>query len=167
MKPNRLEAVEPLANFVMGLAEPESRILDIGCGNGTLLAALRAGHRRNLTGFTSDPGQLKMLTHVWSDISEACDLHIGQLEELLKEAPPRSFGTVIVRDGAVCPKSVIRVAHDTVVVVGLAFEPYLESGLVLAATCDLPDGTTAFAGLVTMAMRKVVTEPSLEINETK
>jgi methionine biosynthesis protein MetW len=76
--------------IISSLTPVNSRILDLGCGNGTLLKLLIEKNR--VTGFGVDLDE----DNIIDCVSKGLSVHHGDLESVLEEYPDKSFDYVIL-----------------------------------------------------------------------
>ncbi len=103
-------------DIICDIVEAESRVLDLGCGEGDLLKLLQ--EKRNIDGAGVEVSEEK----VYACISKGLSVHHGDIDEGLADFPEKSFDYVIlsetlqeVHKPALVFKEMLRVGHKCIV----------------------------------------------------
>lgn len=116
MPPETLSEHRYEFNVICGIVEPGSRVLDLGCGEGTLLKMLQ--ERCQIEGAGVEVSEEK----VYACISKGLAVHHGDIDEGLADFPDKSFDFVIlsetlqeVHKPALVFQEMLRVGHKCIV----------------------------------------------------
>jgi len=86
----------PDLEVIVGMVPPGSRALDLGCGDGTLLAALVAGKGVQGRGVEVDEANVRAC------VSKGLSVRHGNIEEGLADFPDDAFDVVILSQTVAC-----------------------------------------------------------------